>query len=319
MTATPAPIRITTAAFTPRERVSVWREMFGRTIAKLDFEPLAPSFAAQATLRALPGMGLVTMASRELRFHKLKNLIDNDDVVLAIVETGFWDGEQFGRSARLGPGEAVLCSNAEVAVGVASGARTAIRLPRAALAPLVGDVEAAVLRPIPAEHDALRLLRGYLSTVNRIGMSGPAALQQLAVAHVRDLVALALGATRDAAQAAEAGAGRAARLAAIKRDIAENLADGDISVGALALRHQVTPRYIQSLFEHDGTTPTAYVLARRLELAHAQLADPRRREEKIAALAFDCGFGDLSYFNRVFRRRYGVAPSDVRAQACVLN
>src|SRR5262249_17947945 len=153
----------------------------------------------------------------------------------AIVETGFWDGEQFGRTARLGPGEAILCSNAEVAVGIASGARTAIRLPRAALAPLVGDVEAAGLRPIPAAPDALRLLRGYLPTVSRVSMTSPAALQQLAVAHVRDLVALALGAARDAAQAAEEGAGRAARLAAIKRDIVENLAAGDVSVGALAL------------------------------------------------------------------------------------
>jgi AraC-like DNA-binding protein len=32
-------------------------------------------------------------------------------------------------------------------------------------------------------------------------------------------------------------------------------------------------------------------------------------------IAYDCGFGDVSYFNRVFRRRYGAAPSDVRAQA----
>jgi len=32
-------------------------------------------------------------------------------------------------------------------------------------------------------------------------------------------------------------------------------------------------------------------------------------------VAFDAGFGDLSYFNRVFRRRFGATPSDVRAAA----
>ena len=64
----------------------MWREMFGRTIAKLDFEPvLAGAFAAQATLPALPGMGLVSMTSRDLHFHKLPHLIDNDDLILAIV------------------------------------------------------------------------------------------------------------------------------------------------------------------------------------------------------------------------------------------
>ena len=36
---------------------------------------------------------------------------------------------------------------------------------------------------------------------------------------------------------------------------------------------------------------------------------------KISSVAFDCGFGDVSYFNRAFRRRYGMAPSDVRAWA----
>jgi AraC-like DNA-binding protein len=33
------------------------------------------------------------------------------------------------------------------------------------------------------------------------------------------------------------------------------------------------------------------------------------------AHAFAAGFGDVSYFYRAFRRRYGMLPSDVRAQA----
>jgi AraC-like DNA-binding protein len=30
-------------------------------------------------------------------------------------------------------------------------------------------------------------------------------------------------------------------------------------------------------------------------------------------MASECGFGDLSYFNRAFRRRFGATPTDVRA------
>jgi hypothetical protein len=41
---------------------------------------------------------------------------------------------------------------------------------------------------------------------------------------------------------------RVARLRAITADIAHNI-DGDVSVTALALRQQVTPRYIQTLLE----------------------------------------------------------------------
>jgi AraC-like DNA-binding protein len=35
----------------------------------------------------------------------------------------------------------------------------------------------------------------------------------------------------------------------------------------------------------------------------------------IGSVAFDVGFGDLSYFNRTFRRRYGAAPTEIRQSA----
>lgn len=33
----------------------------------------------------------------------------------------------------------------------------------------------------------------------------------------------------------------------------------------------------------------------------------------ISSVAFEVGFGDLSYFNRSFRKRFGRSPSQVRA------
>ena len=49
------------------------------------------------------------------------------------------------------------------------------------------------------------------------------------------------------------------------------------------------------------------------------LTDPRRASEKISTIAFDAGFGDVSYFNRVFRQRYGDTPSGVRTHALGAN
>jgi len=57
----------------------------------------------------------------------------------------------------------------------------------------------------------------------------------------------------------------------------------------------------------------------RLLRAHRMLSDPARAQRPIGAIAFEVGFGDLSYFNRAFRRRYGVTPSDVRANARPAN
>jgi AraC-like DNA-binding protein len=66
------------------------------------------------------------------------------------------------------------------------------------------------------------------------------------------------------------------------------------------------------LFEAEGTTFTAFVLEQRLARARAMLTSLRCANNKIAEIALECGFGDISYFNRTFRARYDMTPSDVR-------
>jgi AraC family transcriptional regulator len=58
-----------------------------------------------------------------------------------------------------------------------------------------------------------------------------------------------------------------------------------------------------------GMTPHQYVLRTRLHRAALLL---RRTDQPVAGIAFDCGFGDLSTFNRRFRRVMGASPSDYR-------
>jgi AraC-like DNA-binding protein len=140
-------------------------------------------------------------------------------------------------------------------------------------------------------------------------------LQQIAVTHVYDLLALALGASRDAAQIAIGRGMRAARLHAIKTQISARLSDRELTVNTVASSHNITPRYVQMLFETEGITFSEYLLAQRLNSARRRLVDPRFADRTIAAIAFAAGFHDLSYFNRSFRRRFGVTPSDVRMAA----
>ena len=314
-TAPAATQTFSTDAFTPHERVAAWREAYGETIAKLEFEPTSEGpFNVEATLRSLPGLGIATMSTQGLRFTKPRNLIDSDDLILVMMESGGYSGSQLGRDVNLGPGDAVIRWNAEVTSGEIYGRPSIIRVPTKAIAPLVGDVSAAVQRRIPADTDALRLLAPYMRAMQYCG-GGTPDVQRIAVSHVHDLIALLLGATREAAQVTQERGVRAARLRGIKEDIALNLEHGDISIAAIATRHRVTPRTVQKLFERDGTTFTDYVLGERLAFAHRLLSDRKHAAEKVASVAFTAGFGDVSYFYRVFRRRYGMLPTDVRAQA----
>ena len=60
-----------------------------------------------------------------------------------------------------------------------------------------------------------------------------------------------------------------------------------------------------------GVTPGQYMLRSRLHRAAVRL---RSSDEGVSAIAFDCGFGDLSTFNRHFRRASGVSPGAFRGR-----
>jgi AraC-like DNA-binding protein len=308
-----ASLHFTTDAFAPAERVAAWREVYGQ-IVELEFEPIEKeAFRGETRMQEHLGLGVASIAMRDTHFSKPRHLGSSDDVLLLIVESGRWVGTHMGREVYLGPGDAVLGWTAETITGRVEGESSIVHVPTAAIAPMVGDVHAGIHRRIPAGSDTLRLLRPYMRTLT--DQSTTPALQRLATTHVCDLIAMMCGASGEAAAVARNRGGQAARLRAIKDDVAQNLEHGDVSLGAVAARHRVSPRTLQNLFDSDGTTFSEYVLGQRLAHAHHALSDPRRAAEKIASIAFAAGFGDVSYFYRAFRRRYDVLPTDVRAAA----
>jgi len=128
-------------------------------------------------------------------------------------------------------------------------------------------------------------------------------------------MAAVVAATRGGRAAAEGRGIAAARLRAIMIDIRTHLDDGDLSVAKVAQRQRMTPRYVHKLFEKEGFTFSSFVRDQRLASAHRMLSDPRLADRSIGSVAFDVGFGDLSYFNRTFRRRYGATPGEIRQSA----
>jgi AraC-like DNA-binding protein len=187
-----------------------------------------------------------------------------------------------------------------------------LRVPRKAIAPLVSDVDADTLRLIPRTSDSMTLLASYLGALLRGRVLAAPETARLVATHVHDLIALTLGATGDATALTEDRSIPAARLRAIKSDIVANLEDEGLTIEAIAACHRVTPRYVHRLFEREGVTYTQFVLRQRLERAYRMLRDPRFAAWSITSIAYDVGFGDLSYFNRGFRRLYHRTPSDDR-------
>jgi AraC-like DNA-binding protein len=310
-------LRFSTDELPERDRLPIVREVHGRLTAGVDIEP-APGIPLhyKVTACALPGLVASLFSASPTTLRRTRELLadGNDDVVFVAPPTGGNLVSQRGRELSHIAGDAVLISAADVMRVDASGSQCPmISLSRQRLAPLVPGLEDAFMRPVPRDTEALQLLTRYVRLFDDQQSLATPELRSLVVTHVYDLVALALGATRDAASLANGRGVRAARLHAIKTEILDNLNRHELSLAGLAARHRVTPRHVQMLFESDGTTFSQFLLDQRLARAHHMLRNPLLAERTISAIAYEAGFGDLSHFNRAFRRRYGETPSDIRA------
>jgi len=193
-----------------------------------------------------------------------------------------------------------------------------LRLQRKGFASLVANPEDALMRPVPRDLEPLRLLTYYAEQLNHMHLAAPD-LQHVVVNHVYDLAALVIGATHDGTALAASRGLRAARRAAVKADINANLGDPDLTLATVAARRHLSPRTLQRLFADEDTSFSEFVVNTRLAYAHRLLIDPCWDGYSISGIALEAGFGDLSYFNRTFRRRHGATPSEIRAAARALK
>ena len=90
----------------------------------------------------------------------------------------------------------------------------------------------------------------------------------------------------------------------------EAYADETTSLSDLASGVAMSPYHFLRTFRAVvGMSPHQFILHTRLRRAAVRL---RRTSDSISAIAFAAGFGDLSTFNRRFKRIVGQSPSAYR-------
>jgi AraC-like DNA-binding protein len=302
-----------------RDRVPMFREVFGRNILGIDVaEPLGEGdFRADVLVKQLPGLNILWANYSPLRGGRTRTaLSDGNHGFVFQWSASPSTGEHMGHDIELGSNDGVLisCSDPGCSTFPAAAPMVSLAFPREALGPLLRDGADCAGRPVPAKTPAFVLLRRYIDILNQEDAIVTPDLQKLAATHVYDLLALAVGAAGEAGHVARRRGVGAAHLSAIKKEIAEN-ACRKCSVEAVAARHGLSARHVQRLFGQEGTSFTEFLREQGLLASYRMLVGPRFARLRISDIAFEAGFKDLSWFNRQFRRRFGMSPRDVRERA----
>jgi AraC-like DNA-binding protein len=197
----------------------------------------------------------------------------------------------------LRPGQVLICdADQPFGRGFARGLEElAIKVPRAALAPLRSPVVAAFTPDGDPYARALARLVGRAARAERAVAADEGT--------VLDLVATLAGG-RDAAPTV-------ALRAAARCFIEEHLTDPGLGAVRIAAATGISERHLSRIFAADGTTVPRHVLSRRLQLAYAMLA----QGGTVAQVAARCGFTSAAYFSHAFRERFGLRAGDVRRGA----
>jgi AraC-like DNA-binding protein len=139
----------------------------------------------------------------------------------------------------------------------------------------------------------------------------PAAQSERIIAQASDLVVTLLSSSFDERDEVR-GCVQRSLVLRIKDYIEQRLTDPALGPDEIASAVSISTRYLHKLFQDEHRSVSQYVKERRLDRIRHDLLDPRLAGRPISSIAFGCGFGDISGFNRAFKEAYGITPRELR-------
>lgn len=299
------------------QHYEAWRDEFCRLFCQLDAEPTAQErIECTVEVTRVGALSFGAAHGTSGSFLRTRGLLSDgcDDFVLITALAGEVLTVQRGRTVELRSTQMCLLTLDHVGeCGLSNGGRyTALRIPRRDLLDICRETEDKLSRPLMTSPGLRDAVTGYFALCTGTAASADGITQHAMARHMTELVGLLLRSDSDETPPALSDGHGAARLRLIQAQILQRLGEGDLTIGSVAGRTGLTPKQVQRLFGTTGVTFSEFVLEQRLLLACRMLSAADGQRAKIGSVALDSGFGDLSYFNRSFRKRFGITPSEWR-------
>ncbi|MER6619587.1 MULTISPECIES: helix-turn-helix domain-containing protein [unclassified Streptomyces] len=310
-----------TGVVPPAERWDLWQDVATRThVPTLMRSGRSDDF--EATMRVLP-LGDLQIAELDLphldtvRTPRVIRRFDPEFLQINCHLSGDGMLVQDGTEGVFGAGQLIVADTSlpyDVRINRTSRRSTTVvvSMPRARLPLPPRAVRRLLAVPLTVDHGMGGALYRWLADVARRADEFTEADAPALASVTTDLLASVLGRCVDSEDALPPESRRRALRTRIRDFIDRNLGDPSLSPATVAAAHGISVRHLHQLFAAEGEAPAAWIRHRRLERCRRDLADPRLRGRSVQAIAARWGFTDAATFSRVFRRAYGMTPTDHR-------
>ncbi|MEU3555799.1 helix-turn-helix domain-containing protein [Streptomyces fragilis] len=303
------------------ERADAWEEAVSRAVLPVTCRFLDPE-DRRGRLVSMPlGCGgLVEATHSAMTVERTRRLIRRDDpevYELVLVTHGGQGVEQLRRQALVRPGEMVLCDSsgpltARTAVTARLSGALVLRLPQQLVRLPGARLRDLLAVPLPMTSGLGKVLAGLLrGLVDEYTSLSPHDLTRTGQSAV-DLATAVLGHFADTDAQLAPDSRRRVLFMKCAALVERHLADPALSPAVVARALGISLRYLQLVFQDQGTTPSTFILERRLARCRRDLADPALHSVPVHAIGARWGFPRSSEFSRAFRKREGVPPGGYR-------
>ena len=296
-----------------RERFSFWREAVCQSLFNLSPEASPGLFSGHMTARSSGQLRFVLSESTRYQFVRTKRDIasaPSDHYSIYLQLRGQTVISQGDESFLFQPNDIAISDGREpfsVALCDDRGRRAMAVVPRAIVDRRAPWLRQSPLHKLASSLPFADLARSHLVRLSSNDLSESAT--SLLTDNLCNLLALASApdVTLDRMQPE-------LQIEALLAFCRQNLHDAALSPHLVAARFGISVRTLHLRFEKLGQSFGRWLLENRLDACGRALRDPHQRSISISEIAYRWGFNDLSHFNKAFRARFGMAPSEMRAE-----
>lgn len=299
------------------DRLEWLKEIIGREYANVDI--CAPDheylYNDMLIYPWRQGMRLSPIRSNAIKIERLPKEPEynsQDCYFGVLLIDGQYKLEQGGRDVALKQGEMTIYDATEPHRITTPGpfSKILISIPRFLLDERIANISRLTATKLPTKHGIGAISASMISSiVNQLGLIERPSFQGLSDPVLETFSLMlweVLGKPKQMSRH------RCEVLKRVKHFIAGNLSNVELTANVIASATSLSVRYINDLFNEEGSSLMRYLTQQRLARSRHYLASPTYHHLSITEVGMRSGFSNMSHFSRIFHQVYGMSPRAYR-------